>query len=312
MNIIRNLTLYAGFLTSIATPLLAQTNHGTTLSGQIRVAGQTDGILPIRVRLQSLGFVVRETVSFNGRFDFPGVVPGPYSLVALVPGGVPSSLDIVVPAGPVLMDVSAARPDSYPAGGTVSVLEFQIPSEAKKEFNSALKKARNRNCNAALSHLMKAVEIFHSYAEAHNAIGNCYVQLQEMERAENAFMQAVALTPSVYPALNLADVYLQGGKLKEADELLTTVLQRNPTEADAYYGLAAVRYRQERLEEAESLANEVHSRGTHNPDVHLLLGKIYYRAEQTPSVRQELELYVKEAKPGPLRNQVRESLAKKK
>ena len=64
-----------------------------------------------------------------------------------------------------------------------------------------------------------------------------------------------------------------------------------------------------RLDEAESLALRLHRNGKHSPDVHLVLGKIYLRKGRKVEMVRELELFVKEAPPGPLREEAERILS---
>jgi tetratricopeptide (TPR) repeat protein len=135
-------------------------------------------------------------------------------------------------------------------------------------------------------------------------MGNCYVVLNELDLAEDAFKQAVSLSSSVYPALNLAALYSRQGRVPEAEDVLTKAIRRTPLEGDGYYGLAIIRFEQGRLEEAEQLGLQAHQHLHRVADVHLLLGRIYLRQEKAESVVRELRLYVAEAKPSPARDRV--------
>jgi len=46
----------------------------------------------------------------------------------------------------------------------------------------------------------------------------------------------------------------------------------------------------------------------HDPELHLMLGKIDWRKGKTADMLRELSLYVKEAPPGPLRDQAEKVL----
>ena len=75
-------------------------------------------------------------------------------------------------------------------------------------------------CRSALVHLQEAIQLFPRYPQALNALGTCWVRMQRLDAAEEAFKNALALTPSIYPALNLADLYERQGKVDEAEKVL--------------------------------------------------------------------------------------------
>jgi tetratricopeptide (TPR) repeat protein len=278
------------------------------IEGQVRWTGRSAG--PVRVQLQRLGDTIREQVSADGRFYFPEIPHGLYTLVVEAPGydsffryvEVPGDLNVLVELGP-----HGYKSEDIPA--TTSVSEYQVPSSARREFESAQRRIRSGDCKGALDRLKKAIRTFARYADAHNAAGSCYVQLSEMHLAEESYKEAASLTSSVYPALNLADIYRKQSRIREAEEVLTSAIRRSPLEGDGYFGLAALRFEQNRHVEAADLAREAHRRRTHTADVHLLLAKIYLSAEQTSESQDELRLYVLEARPGPLRDRVEKSLS---
>ena len=63
-----------------------------------------------------------------------------------------------------------------------------------------------------------------------------------------------------------------------------------------------------RLDDAESAALRLLKNPKHDPELHLMLGKIDWRKGKTTEMLRELALYVKEAPPGPLRDQAEKVL----
>jgi len=64
-----------------------------------------------------------------------------------------------------------------------------------------------------------------------------------------------------------------------------------------------------RLDAAESEALRLLQNPRHNPELHLMLGKIDWRKGKTTEMLRELALYVKEAPPGPLRDEAEKVLS---
>ena len=64
----------------------------------------------------------------------------------------------------------------------------------------------------------------------------------------------------------------------------------------------------DRLDEAESAALRLLQNPRHDPALHLMLGKIDWRKGKKTEMLRELTLYVKEAPPGPLRDQAEKVL----
>jgi hypothetical protein len=64
----------------------------------------------------------------------------------------------------------------------------------------------------------------------------------------------------------------------------------------------------DRLDEAESAALRLVQKRKHDPELHLMLCKIDCRKGKTTEMLRELSLYIKEAPPGPLRDQAEKVL----
>jgi tetratricopeptide (TPR) repeat protein len=271
------------------------------LDGQIRIQGGDLGTA--RVQLVRLGMIVQEQFSTDGRFTFRSVAHGHYTLAVHVPGREPVSREIEVPSESYVL-IEAGDSVSLPNRAVASVFELEIPRSARRQYERAQDRLRGGDCLRALKYLSEAIRLYQNYADAHNAVGNCEVQLQHPALAEEAFRQAIELTDSVYPVLNLADVYIKQSRLDEADAVLTRALRRDPTQGDAYFGLALVRVEQHRFDEAERLAEQAHEHPRHVEDVHLLLAKVHQRQGRLDLIPVDLEHYLDEAKPSPKRDRI--------
>jgi tetratricopeptide (TPR) repeat protein len=276
-----------------------------TVDGLVRIHG--GDAETVRVELQHLGVTLQEQFSEDGRFTFWNVPYGHHTLSIRVPGHQAVSQDISVPGESyVLIEVGTRTKLSYK--NTASVFELKIPHSARRQYQRGQDRLREGDCSGALKYFSEAIRLFAQYADAHNAIGNCQVQMQHPTLAEEAFRKAIELSASVYPALNLADVYVKQGRLDEADVVLTQALRRDPTEGDAYYGLARLRVEQHRIDEAEKLAGQAHNHPKHTEDVHLLLAKVHQRQGRLDLIPADLQRYVSEAKPGPTRDRIQKIL----
>ena len=288
-------------------PVLALTQevHSGSVDGRIRVGSGYAGA--VQIQLQHIGVTVQEQFSADGRFQFRDVPIGRYTLIIRAPGLDSESREISIPDSNLLIEVGIkARP---PASPTTSVLDAQIPRTARLEYERGRDRMRHGDCAMALKHLAQAIRLFANYTDAHNAAGNCHVQLQQPALAEEAFRKAIALAASVFPAINLADVYITQGRLNEANDVLTRAVRRDPTQGDGYYALARLRFEENRLDEARELGRKAHDRRQHIADVHLLMAKIHQRQGNDGLISRELQRYVDESRPGPIRDLIRKMLA---
>src|SRR5690348_5936540 len=81
---------------------------------------------------------------------------------------------------------------------------------------------------------------------------------KQSERAAQDFRSAVAKTSAVYPALNLAGLYVQQGRMLDAQIVLAAAIDRHPEDGNVYYALGLLRFAENRLPEAEKLARAAH------------------------------------------------------
>jgi predicted Zn-dependent protease len=131
------------------------------------------------------------------------------------------------------------------------------------------------------------------------------VQLHQPDRAEEHFKRAIELGTTIYPSLNLADLYVKQNRFVDSRNGLNVALRSNREAGDLYYGLANTYLAEGRLEEAKAAALEGAARGHRIPDLHLLLAKLYAGYNNEPAMLEELRKYVKEARRTPLRERIR-------
>jgi tetratricopeptide (TPR) repeat protein len=280
----------------------AAQEHSFHVEGRIRIAGRAPGAGSFMIRLAYRGGAVREIVSFDGSFVFENVPAGSYVLEVSAPGQAVDSRPLIVLGNEYLDIELGSGADHSGAHGPVAVLELQIPSSAQRNFEKAARMIRESNCENAVTRLERAIQLFPQYSLALNALGNCWVRMNRPEAAEEAFKRALAVNPSLYPTLNLANLYRSQGKLQEAEALLTNGIRQYPEEGNAYFALARLRFAQNRLAEAEALGGQAHLHRDHSADVHLLLAKIHQAGKSFDQMNGDLQLYSAEAGPGPMRD----------
>ena len=286
-----------------------QSQTAISVSGSVKDAAGIGVMGPVTLRLKSFGVLVREQYTADGHFEFLGLAPGRYTIFASAPQFEETEVPLIASADDEI--VLTLRPRTRSVGTprlTIPVSELHIPKTARRQFETARESMRKNDLLAAIAAYKQAIATFDDYAEAHNNLGNCYIKAGAALLAEESFKRAIALTPAIHPVLNLADLYTNQGRFSEAEDVLVHGIQRSPSEGNGYYGLAILRFRQQRLSEAEQWARKAHGFVPHHSDVHLLLAKILQREKKADEVFTELELYVREAKAGPEKRRVQELL----
>jgi cytochrome c-type biogenesis protein CcmH/NrfG len=89
----------------------------------------------------------------------------------------------------------------------------------------------------------------------------------------------------------IGDVYLQQGKLDEAQQYLTEALQLQPGLPDAQFDLAKTYRSQAKTDEALKLLKSVTASDPTRQDAHYLLFGIYKERGQMGEARKELQVF---------------------
>src|SRR5262249_19745171 len=215
-------------------------------------------------------------------------------------------IDTQMAASRIVIELIQKRSSTTSLRPGISVREFLVPKTAREEFDRARKELRGGNCTKAIAHFEQGLRIFEEDASAHNDVGNCYRKLGKLDKAEESFKRAGALSDSVYIRLNLAEVYTSQERFNEAELVLLEAVRKGSYAGDAYYGLALVYFKQNLLEKAVAAGLQAHDFPHQVADVHLVLAEIYLRERKSADALQQLQMYLKEAPNGALSEPIRQ------
>lgn len=293
---------------------LAATLDAADIDGEVRVGRYATFAVNARVQLLSSRFVVDERiVGTDGRFKFRNINPGAYVIAVHLDGYLDEEVQVGIerrsPREFVPVTLQPVAPPAEGRGATVSVADFQIPKEARREYDEGLKSRKRGDCAKAISHLRTAVMLYEPYADALEVLGDCLRQTGKFEEAESAFAKAIQHGQTIFPYVNLAELYSDRKRFAEAETVLQQATARYPAEGDLHLSLALVYFAQGRLDAAEKEGIQAHVKLHRNSDVHLLLSKVYLRLKRYPELARELETYLVENPKSPMAEQVRRTLA---
>jgi len=292
--------------------LLTFLASGTEIEGQVRDA-RTHNVIPFAsVELFRDNFPVNKQITDrDGRFRFEDSARGVYSVSVAHEDYDPIVLDVNwerAEGGVIQIELRRLpRPKTH-TDSVLSARQFTIPKDARREFARGYKETERHNWSKAMPHLEAGLRLYANDSTALNSLGNCYQNLGQMQNAEAAFKRALAVSDSVYIALNLADVLTSQKRFDEAESFLSGVIRKSPQNGDAYFGLAAAYFKAGRLHDSEVTAVQAERYAHRIPDVHLLLAKIYAQQQRDNMVTDELRMYLKEAPNSPERKQMKRHL----
>lgn len=176
------------------------------------------------------------------------------------------------------------------------VFAQNVPSEAEKYFQNALKNFEKNNANEAVAELLRAIEIFPEYFLALDRLGYEYLVQEKFEEAENVFGKAVRVNPKSFSSqYGLGAARFSRKKFAEAADALEQAAVLNPSSVNSYFLLGRVKRELKEYEKAEinlKKANELSEEKL--PDIHWELALLYYHnLKRYNEAADELELYLK-------------------
>jgi tetratricopeptide (TPR) repeat protein len=283
------------------------------IEGTVR-AGKNAPISDATIQVLRQQFVIMERrTGSDGRFDFHNLMNGSYLLRIRAHGYkerevevlllLPESRDVLEVELKPLEDAPIPRAEAVPA------VALKIPNAAKSEYEKGLEERRRGQCTKAIPHFQKAIAAFEKYGDAHNELANCFREMREWSKAEESFKKAIQYAATIFPSLNLADLYSGQMRYAESEEVLRKALSLHPSEGDLYFGLAKLHFDQGQMKQALDAGLQAHQMSHRMADVHLLLGKIYLNIGDRNSVPVQLRLYLDENPEGPTADLVRKNLA---
>jgi tetratricopeptide (TPR) repeat protein len=280
------------------------------LQGAVSINGTVslpDGNPAIRVivTISGLSGLNREVrTDSQGRFDFQGMPAGRYRLTATNPAD-PSQFTDAVEVDTsrsalnrllVHLFLRTAQAKKEPRAGVLSLAEAsqQIPKDARKAFEEALRLKADNKVEQALKIFTKAIDFYPSYFQALAERGQLHIAKNQNTEAIADFERAVKLNEQWGPALRgLGYCYLEQQKFEVAAKFLERAVATEPGVANThlFFGIASLALdrrdaAKKALQEALRLDSKV------AVTAHIYLADLYARERQFTEAADELRIYL--------------------
>jgi tetratricopeptide (TPR) repeat protein len=255
-----------------------------------------------------------------GNFTFRGLVSGDYTIV----------IDKEKDFKPFSQVVSVIQPRGFPPQNyTLSVrLEFKdrtdakpgvlnvefanVPKPALVHYDNALEQSKKDDHSAAIEELKLAIKEYPSFSQAFNELGVQYLKLNELEKADEAFQEAVKINPDAVSSLinrGITNVLMK--RYGEAVPILRKSLQKNKQSAVAHYFLGQALANLGLFDEAEKeLLASLELGKEEMKEAHRILAIIYASRGAKQQAADQLDAYLKLAPNTPdaqkLKDKIRE------
>lgn len=176
------------------------------------------------------------------------------------------------------------------------VFAQNVPPEAEKYFENALKKLKDNKSDEAIAELENAIRIFPEYFLALEKIGYEYLTKNKFAEAENVFAKAFKINPKSFSAksgLGIAQFKL--GKKLEAAQTVEEAIIINPSSANSSLFLGKIYRELKEFDKAEANFKKANDLSKNKlADVHWELALLYYyNLNRYAEAADELELYLK-------------------
>jgi len=155
----------------------------------------------------------------------------------------------------IFLNGSAARGPAALGGKRVvdvRQLTANIPKQALKEYEKAVRDIRDNNTPRAIERLEKSVKLAPDFYNAHLGLAQEFRKTDRLDAAEQELTRAFELNPREgIPLIQLGEIYLEKNNFKRAAEVLSQAIRVEPGSAVAHYALGRARYRLSEYAEAE-------------------------------------------------------------
>jgi tetratricopeptide (TPR) repeat protein len=139
----------------------------------------------------------------------------------------------------------------------------------------------------AIKEFNQAIALDSKNFQSYFLLGDCFRALDDLKKAEEYFRKALQIKEDVFAMLNIAEVMVRQGRVKEAEEMFEKVYQRDSNITDAKIGLSQIKLQKGFIEEAAEMINQVIAAGTGNPEAHYTKAQIMLEHQLYESASEE-------------------------
>jgi tetratricopeptide (TPR) repeat protein len=297
-------------------PITAWAQH--FIKGQVRFDnGEFASHVIVRLRSEKAGFMDDTKTDDMGKFEFDGLALSTYHLTIEGQGFRPYSSDLDITMSKQAFElitlhlIKDPNAKEAPPSGSVNARIAQIPHKARKEFDAGQKSMQAQDAAGSVQHFQKAIELYPQYAEAYQLLGVMYLQGGKLAEAEPQLQKATDIEPNLstaYFALGVCRNYM--AKYPEAETALLKGLELDPQSADGHYELAKTYWNLGRWQDSETHAQKA---VTLKPDLagaHVLEGDIALRKRDLPGALKEYKEGVRLDPKGPMAAPTQQMISK--
>ncbi len=257
----------------------------------------------ITVRLTSMtaGEIIGSTDD-RGSFVFSGLPEGSYVVTVVESGQYEMAVrhvDISVSRGSMpqafnlTIRLSEKRGDEKKPG-VINAESSKTPKKALEHYTKALDLSNKGDHNKAVKELRLALSIYPSFVAALTELGIQYINLNDMQKAEEAFLSAINIDPQAFePHVNYGVLLVRSKRFSEAEPILQKSLQQKSGHSVAHYYLGRAFVGLSRFEDAVTeYKKAIEFGGANAREAHRMLGSVYLEMGEDKLAVSSLEAYL--------------------
>jgi tetratricopeptide (TPR) repeat protein len=288
------------------------------IKGQVRFDnGEFAAHVIVRLRSEKVVFTDDAKTDDMGKFSFDGLTLSTYHLTIEGQGFYPYSSDIDITMSKQAFEQITLRRIKDPnakegaPSGSVNARIAQIPPKARKEFEAGQKSMQAQDAAGSMQHFQKAIELYPQYAEAYQLLGVMYLQSGKLAEAEPQLQKATEIEPNLstaYFALGVCRNYM--AKYPEAEAALLKALELDPQSADAHYELAKTYWNLQRWQDSDTHAQKAIALKPDLAGAHVLEGDLDLQKHDMPGALKEYKEGVRLDPKGPMAAPTQQMISK--
>jgi len=185
-----------------------------------------------------------------------------------------------------------------PGAGNVSVFAQEVPSPARKEYESGVKSLKNQKTGQAIAFLKKAIQIFPDYYDALELLGTEYIKAAQYEAGLPLLTHALEVNKRSFKCTyGLGVAHLKLNRLPQAIEHLEKAAEMEPNSANTQMMLGLAYGTGGAFDKSEAAFRKaLQIGGDAAAEAHFYLAGLFNKQNRYSDARQELEQFLKEGK----------------
>lgn len=291
-------------------PRTAQPLRVLTIQGRVSLPEGTAAERVLVTLVNSSGVPRQAYTTEQGRYEFPGIEEGSYTLSAESMSDSSLRSERVeaetnrTATGNLIVNL-ALRKEAEPAGSrnsarvvTAAEAGQKVPKDARRAFKEGLRFRSNNRPDRALESFTRAIELYPGYYQAHAERGDLRVLQRKLEEAAADFAAALKANPQYGPALRGAGYCkLEKREFAAAVKDFEKSLTAQPDNANTYLLLGIAYLELDRRDAARAALFKALSFNTpHELRAYIYLAKLYARERLYAEAAEQLHKYL-EANP---------------